>query len=75
MQIASDLQAIDLNEELIDARTENCSNIETDEDMIVCICYIAECFTFGREPDFKNLDLETFRKHIVELFIRFISLS
>jgi hypothetical protein len=46
----------------------------TDEDMIVNICYIAESFTFGREPDFDKLDIEKFRQHIVDVIISVISL-
>ena len=41
--------------------------------MIVNICYIAESFTFGREPDFKNLDIDKFRQHIVDLIISVVS--
>ena len=49
------MQGIDLNEDLIDAETENCYGVNTDQDMIVCICFIAQSFTFGREPDFHRL--------------------
>jgi hypothetical protein len=37
---------------------ENVPNIELEEDMMVTICYIAECFTFGKEPDLDNLNIE-----------------
>ena len=58
MEQASKLQNIELNEELIDADIENVMGIEFDEDMMVMMCYIAECFTFGREPDLENLNIE-----------------
>jgi hypothetical protein len=32
--------------------------IEDDEEMLVGICYIAECFTFGKEPDIENINVE-----------------
>lgn len=51
MDVASRLQDIELNEELIDADTEQIQGIKNDEDMLATICYIAECFTFGKEPD------------------------
>ena len=41
--------------------------------MIVTICYIAECFTFGREPDFENIDIEYQRKHIVDVFLSLLN--
>ena len=58
MEYASNLQKIELNDELIDADIENIMGVEFDEDMVVTMCYIAECFTFGREPDLENLNVE-----------------
>jgi len=58
MEVASKLQDIELNEELIDADIENVQGVEEDEDMIVTMCYIAECFTFGREPDLENMNID-----------------
>jgi hypothetical protein len=57
MDTASKMQEIELDEEQIDADMENVPGIEHDEDMLVTVCYIAECFTFGREPDLDNLDI------------------
>ena len=54
MDNASNLHNIELNEELIDADMENIQGVQNDEDMLVAMCYIAECFTFGREPDLEN---------------------
>lgn len=75
MDVASRLQNIELNEELIDADIENIQGVEHDEDMVVTMCYIAECFTFGREPDLDNIDLEFQRKHIVDVFLSLLSFS
>ena len=47
--------------------------VEEDEEMLVTMCYIAECFTFGREPDLENLNLEYQRKHIVDVFLSLIN--
>ena len=69
MDVASKLQNIELNEELIDADIENIQGVELDEEMVVTICYIAECFTFGREPDLDNIDIEYQRKHILDVFL------
>ena len=75
MDVASRLQNIELNEELIDADIENIQGVEQDEDMVVTMCYIGECFTFGREPDLDNIDLEFQRKHIVDVFLSLLSFS
>ena len=58
MDVASRLQNIELNEDMIDADTENIQGVTFDEDMVVSICYIAECLTFGREPDLDNIDIQ-----------------
>ena len=58
MDVASRLHNIDLNEDLIDADMLNIPGVETDEEMVVVMCYIAECFTFGKEPDFENIDID-----------------
>ena len=58
MDEASRLKNIELNEDLIDADIVNVPRVTTYEDMIVTICYIAQCFTFGKDPDLENLDLK-----------------
>jgi len=75
MDVASRLQNIELNEELIDADIENIQGVTDDEDMVVTMCYIAECFTFGREPNLENIDLEYQRKHVVDVFLSLLSFS
>lgn len=75
MDVASRLQDIELNEELIDADIENVMGIDVDEDMIVTICYIAECFTFGREPDLENINIEYQRKHLVDTFLTLLNFN
>ena len=64
MDNASKMQNIELDEEQIDADMENVPGVEEEEEMLITVCYIAECFTFGREPDLDNLDIEYQRKHI-----------
>jgi hypothetical protein len=75
MDIASRLQDIELNEELIDAECENIQGVEDDEDMLVTVCYIAECFTFGREPDVENINIEYQRKHIIDVFLQLLKFN
>lgn len=48
---------------------ESVPGIEEEEDMMITVCYIAECFTFGREPDLDNLDIAYQRKHIADVFL------
>ena len=33
---------------MIDANIVNIEGVENDEDMVVAMCYIAECYTFGK---------------------------
>ena len=73
MDVASKLQNIELNEELIDADIENVQGVEEDEDMLTTACYIAECFTFGREPDLENIDIDYQRKHVVDVFLSLLN--
>ena len=75
MDVASKLQNIELNEELIDADIENVQGVETDEDMLVTMCHIAECFTFGREPDLDNINIDYQRKHIVDVFLSLLRIQ
>ena len=72
MDVASRLHNIDLNEDLIDADMLNLPGVETDEEMVVVMCYIAECFTFGKEPDFENIDIDFQRNHIVDVFLSLV---
>lgn len=73
MDEASAIQNIELDEELIEADMENLVGIETDEEMLVVMCYIAECFTFGREPDIDNIDVKYQRKHIVDIIMSLLN--
>ena len=52
---------------------ENVVGIESDEDMLVVMCYIAECFTFGKEPDIDNIDVKYQRKHIVDIIMTLLN--
>lgn len=73
MDVASKLQNIELNEELIDADIENMQGVQDDEEMVVAMCYIAECFTFGREPDLENLDIAYQRQHVIDVFLSLLN--
>ena len=75
MDVASRLQNIELNEDLIDADIANVQGVTTDEYMIVTICYIAKCFTFGKKPDLENLNIEFQRKLIVDIFLSLLSFN
>jgi hypothetical protein len=73
MELASGLHQIELNEELIDADLENINNVDTDEDMLIIICYTAECFTFCKDPLFEAVDMEYQRNHIVDIILRILN--
>lgn len=75
MDVASRLHNIELNEDLIEADIANIQGITNDEDMVATMCYIAECFTFGKEPDLENIDIQFQRKHIVDIFLTLLSFN
>lgn len=58
MDLSSRLQEVEFQEDCIDGGVEGVC-VERDEDMIVAMCYIAECVTFN-----KSVDLETFNVNI-----------
>jgi hypothetical protein len=60
---------------MIDADIENVQGVEQDEDMVVTICYIAECLTFGREPQLESVEVGLQRKHIVDVLLGLLSLQ
>ena len=43
--------------------------------MVTTMCYIAESFTFGREPALENIDIEYQRKRIVDVFLSLINFN
>ena len=57
MDVASKLYEMELNDNLIAAEPFSLEDVHTDEDMLIAMCYIAECFTFGTEPQIENIDL------------------
>ena len=58
MDVASKLYNIELNEECIEADVVPVNQIDNDEDMLIAMCYIAECYTFGLQPELELIDLE-----------------
>lgn len=58
MDVASKLYNIELNEECIEADVVPVNHIDNDEDMLIAMCYIAECYTFGLQPELELIDLE-----------------
>ena len=73
MEIASKLNDIELNEDLIGADIMNIEGVENDEDMLIAMLYVAECFTFGKEPDLANFDVDFQRKHIVDVILGLVN--
>lgn len=67
------MQNIKLDEDLIDAEMENIQQITTDEEMLITSCYVAECLTFGKEPEFEKVDIEYWRNHMVDVILRLLN--
>lgn len=50
LDLAAKMTNKDFNEDDIDGGVEGVC-VSNDEDMIVAVCYIAECITFNRQPE------------------------
>ena len=44
---------------------------DTEADMLICACFIAECLTFRRQIEIKNQGVEKLRRRVVENIVRF----
>lgn len=71
MELAAHVQDLKFNENQIDANVENVP-VTNDCDMIVAICYIAECLTIGRPIDFVGFDVGMERDRVADHFIRLL---
>ena len=73
LDLAAKVQNFQFDEERIDGGMEQimCDN---DQDMIVAMCYIAECLTFGREIELDSLDIENERAKILDTLLSFINI-
>ena len=74
MELASDMQQIEFNEDQIDGGFESIC-VEEEEDMIVTVCYIAECITFGRPVQLDTVNIELERQKIIDTFVTLLRLS
>jgi len=43
--------------------------------MVTAVCYLAECFTFGKEPNIENMEIEWQRQHIVDVFLSILNFN
>ena len=50
MEVASKIHEIELNMEKLRAKVVNIKKITRDEDLLVAVCHIVECHTFGVKP-------------------------
>lgn len=72
MDIAAKIQNLDFNEDQIDGGVEGVM-VETDQDMVVACCYIAECITLNKEIDLDTFDPDYERQKIVDTFLTLLS--
>jgi hypothetical protein len=68
MERASHLCNQHFSEENIDGGVETV-NVQTDEDMIVAICYISECLTFNRQIDLQKFNPKFWRLKILDTLL------
>ena len=48
-------------------------NVDNDEDMLVAICYIAECLTFNKPIDMDTFNVEVERLRILDTFLSLLA--
>ena len=41
--------------------------------MLIAMLYVAECFTFGKEPDLSSFNVDNHRKHIVDVILGLVN--
>ena len=46
---------------------------ENEEDMLVTMCYIAECMTFNKPLDLEGLNVEYQRQKIISVFLALLN--
>lgn len=56
------------NEDVVDGGVESVS-VECEEDYLIAMLYIAECFTFNRSVDLETFNLERERNKIVDVLL------
>jgi hypothetical protein len=48
-------------------------NAENEEDMLVTMCYIAECMTFNKPLDLEGFNIEYQRQKIISVFLTLLN--
>ncbi len=74
MDMASKIQKKEFQEDDIDGGVEIVP-VDKEEDMLVAMCYIAECVTFNRPIDLDSLDVELQRQKIIDVFLSLLSFT
>jgi hypothetical protein len=47
--------------------------VEKEEDMVIAVCYIAECITFNRPIELDVFNVEQQRQRILDAFIQLLN--
>jgi hypothetical protein len=47
--------------------------VEKEEDMVVAVCYIAECITFNRPVELDVLNVKEQRERMIDAFIQLLN--
>lgn len=71
LDLAAKMTNKDFDEEDIDGGVEGIC-VSNDEDMIVAICYVAECITFNRQPEMDQFNVNEQRQRILDAFIQLL---
>lgn len=72
MDLASKIKDKNFSDDQIDGGTEEVS-VYNEEDMIVAVCYIAECITFNKPIKLDVLNIEEQRMKILDVFLSLLN--
>ena len=74
MDLASQMSNVFFSEEHVDGGVETIP-VQSEEDMLVGMCYVAECLTFNRQIDLKGFMPEVERARILDVILALLEFN
>ncbi len=72
--LASQMRGLTFSEDQIDGGVEGIC-VSNEEDMLVAMCYVAECLTFGRPIEMEFFNVKRQRARITEAIINLLDIK
>jgi hypothetical protein len=74
LEQACDQNKMQFDEQQVGGAMETVEDIECEEEMIACSCYIAECLSFNKKIDVERLGVDYIRNKVVDAIMALLSL-